>query len=387
MSRDAKLLLASSALAGVGNGLFSTVYQLYLDELGYTGAGVGALSALSGPVAASLGLAAGFLADAYGRKRLVLAGTAVGSLAAAFLALSSEFPVLAASFLLFGVAMALHMPFSALFSLTVEREVLDAAFTTLFIFNVASRVVGNMLGFVPPMIRGHVGGLAEAYRLTFAIPAALTAASLIPLALVKEEKGAVAGKVEFKVSGSVLKFSAITALLAFGAGASIWMISYYFTEKFGVESAEIGLVFSISGLTMIPASAAAPALSARVGTLAAVVALQLASTPLLLAIAYSTQFAVAAALYIARTVLMNMANPLVSSLQMKLVREDERARMSAFTSVAWQLASSAGMATGGYLMDVWIEYPLHLTAALYAAHSVLLYALFRGSVRQLRRPS
>lgn len=102
---------------------------------------------------------------------------------------------------------------------------------------------------------------------------------------------------------------------------------------FGVESGKSGEVGGVLRLSHgdDASSRYGPLISAKISTLAA---LQLSSVPLLLDIAYSGVLAVAAAIYVLRTELMNMAHPLISSLQMKLVHADERATMSAVSALA-----------------------------------------------------
>jgi predicted MFS family arabinose efflux permease len=80
-----------------------------------------------------------------------------------------------------------------------------------------------------------------------------------------------------------------------------------------------------------------------------------------------------------RSALVNAADPLVSSLQMRLVKPEERARMAMLSTLAWQAAGSTGSFLGGHLMDLNVDLPLYATAAVYLAHSALFYAILRGA--------
>ncbi|MCC6040046.1 MAG: hypothetical protein LM565_04430, partial [Thermofilum sp.] len=134
-----------------------------------------------------------------------------------------------------------------------------------------------------------------------------------------------------------------------------------------------------SNILMAAFTAAAPAASARLGTVTAVVALQVASIPLLVAMALSSSLVWAGALYVVRSALMNAVNPLVASLQMRLVKPEERARMTMLSSLAWQVAGSAGAVLGGYLLDVNVDLPIYVTAVVYLVQSALFYAVLRGA--------
>ncbi len=130
---------------------------------------------------------------------------------------------------------------------------------------------------------------------------------------------------------------------------------------------------------MMAASAAAPAVPAKLGSALAVAALRAASAPFLAAMALSSSLAWASTLYVLRSALVNAADPLVSSLHMRLVKPEERARMAMLSTLAWQAAGSAGSLLGGYLVDLNVNLPLYATAAVYLAHSALFYATLRGA--------
>ncbi|MEM1690588.1 MAG: hypothetical protein QXF05_03375 [Thermofilaceae archaeon] len=93
-----------------------------------------------------------------------------------------------------------------------------------------------------------------------------------------------------KVSRAALKLTGLSALMAFGAGVGVWNINYWFSRKYGVEAGELGALSIAGNLMMATATALAPVVSSKLGTVAAVVLLQLSSIPLLLAVALSAGF-------------------------------------------------------------------------------------------------
>ncbi len=84
-------------------------------------------------------------------------------------------------------------------------------------------------------------------------------------------------------------------------------------------------------------------------------------------------YAVAAALYIVRTVLMNAANPLLEALTMRVVPRERRGSASSILSLSFTLPATAGRALGGALLDVNLELPLRLTAIIYTLALAQLY--------------
>jgi len=109
-----------------------------------------------------------------------------------------------------------------------------------------------------------------------------------------------------------------------------------------------------------------------------VVLLQLSSIPLLLAVALSAGFFYAAAIYTLRSAILNATNPLVSSLQMRLVKPEERARMNMLNTLAWQVAGAAGTVLGGNLMDLWLDLPIYLACLIYLTQTIIFYAALRS---------
>ena len=97
MDRDVALLFATRCLRMFGYGFLSTVLVLYLTSLGYSGADVGLLLALTlvGDAAISLWLTTH--ADRIGRRRVLLAGAALMFVAGLAFVATPVFAILAAA--------------------------------------------------------------------------------------------------------------------------------------------------------------------------------------------------------------------------------------------------------------------------------------------------
>ncbi|MEB3851691.1 MAG: hypothetical protein LRS49_03820 [Desulfurococcales archaeon] len=87
----------------------------------------------------------------------------------------------------------------------------------------------------------------------------------------------------------------------------------------------------------------------------------------------TSSYPLAASLYLARSVLMNAGNPLLSAYTLRLVPPERRGVASAFLNLAWTVPAGAGRAVGGFLLDVDLELPLRATAAVYAAAIAYLH--------------
>jgi len=380
LNRNLKLLFVLQSVSAVGNGLLMPLLPPYFLHLGLTGSDVGLLNGVMGLSMAFALLPSAVIADAKGRKNLALASLALGVPAVLLVAAGAR-ELLISAFVLLGLTnAAANVSLSPLFADSVEKvEQMDSVYAYSAILSLIFSSVGAALTWPLIGFASASGNAVAAYRLGFAASALLFALSILPLLGVQERRVTARGRPSLKVSPVALKLAGLGALTAFGAGVGIWNIGYWFSRKHGAEAPQLGAMNIASNLLMAALTAAAPAASARLGTVSAVVALQVASIPLLVAMALSGSLAWAGALYVLRSALMNAVNPLVSSLQMRLVRPDERARMTMLSTLAWQVVGSAGAVLGGYLLDLNVDLPIYVTAAVYLVQSALLYIVLRGA--------
>ena len=255
----------------------------------------------------------------------------------------------------------------------VSAYALSAALSLLS-SSLGAALTWPLLGHTP-----QAGDALAAYKLGLTASALLFALCALPLLGVRERKAAASGRPSLKVSLTALKLAGLAALMGFGAGLGVWNAGYWFARKHGAEAPQLGALSIASNVLMAASATAAPAVSAKLGSALAVAALRAASAPLLAATALSSSLAWASALYVLRSALVNAADPLVSSLHMRLVKPEERARMAMLSTLAWQAAGSAGSFLGGLLMDLNVDLPPYATAAVYLAHSALFHAALRGA--------
>jgi MFS family permease len=373
LNRNLKLLLVVGVATALANGILAPVLAPYFLQLGLSGSEVGYLSSVMGVAAAASLVPAAYLADLKGRKPLALLAFIAGLPAVFLTALGSKTPLYIAFALLGFANTAAGVAINPLLADSVERkEQMDAIFSVFQIANLVSSSLGMLLSWPLLALSGVLGGVLAVYKTALLISAALFAVCLPVLAMVSETRRP-SGRFELAVSKIALKLAGLQALLAFGAGLGVRIIGYWFASKYGVSAGELGLQGVAENLLIVAATASAPFLSSKLGTLRAVVALQLATVPLMVATALSPSFIAAAAFFTVRSALANASNPLVSSLQMRLAREEERARMSMLNVLTWQVAGAAGSALGGILLDAWIDLPLYAASAVYLVQAILFY--------------
>lgn len=88
MTRDLRKLLLSLGVWALGEGMFIYIYPLYVRELGASPALIGGVLGIAGASMALLHIPAGYLADRFGRKPVMIAGWYLGMLAAVMMFLA-----------------------------------------------------------------------------------------------------------------------------------------------------------------------------------------------------------------------------------------------------------------------------------------------------------
>lgn len=167
-----------------------------------------------------------------------------------------------------------------------------------------------------------------------------------------------------------------------GAGFMIPWFSYYFTLKFGVNLAEIGIVFAVSQVGMALAFLIIPKVAEKIGCVRTIVYSQATSIMVLLLISVSPSFTVASVFYLIRVILMNMTGPAFSSFFMGLLKSEELASGNSFVWASWNIGNALPRPVAGYIMDnVFLDMSLYICASLYSISTVIFYSVFRKARR------
>lgn len=369
-------LLLLGFFFALGNGMINVFIQPYLKHIGLSPQEVGLLQLASSIALSASLIPAAFLADKFGRKKI--AQSSLVPILPGFLIVlyAPGFNYMLVGFVLIGIGNAIAgVTLNPLIADVTPRDKLDLVGSLSQILWLAGASIGMALSWVPQLI-ANSHSLLDAYR-TFMLYGGIIAATSFLLLLPVRDNVKPSEKSVLGFSRETIIFTVLSAITGLGAGASIQLINYYFMTKFGVEAGELGTRMLVETLLMIPFTSLAPIISSRLGTLKAVVALQLASIPLLVATAQAPSFLTAAAFFTLRTVLMNAANPLFWSLTMKIIGPEERSRYTMLNILASQIATGTGSAIGGTLMNINLDSPLYLTASIYLVQTALLFTLLK----------
>ncbi len=386
MRADARLVLLA-LLGGITWGLAWSMLAPYLRSLGYSAGEYGAIGGISVVTSALFTMAGGVLSDTLGARRVLALSLPLWSGAVALISTGDKLLV-TLGFLLNGVSGGLGWTSQqALVARSGRDEELHYIFSYVAAANTLGGAMGSFMGWLPVIASRNYGiPLVEAYRMTLE---ALSIVPLlgIPLALGVREEGVSGSGIPSlatvrRLGRRFYYIAAAEMIIGFGAAMSIHNIDYYFAAKYGVTSAELGSVLGVEQLVMAALMVKIPSIADRYGgVLKVYLAVTSSSIPLLVAMTFTSNYYVAATLYIIRTVLMNVANPLFNAFVMRQVPRDLRGVASTFLSLSWTIPAGGGRAVGGYLLDVNLELPLRLTALLYGLALSWLASVFREELR------
>ncbi|HUR16618.1 MAG TPA: MFS transporter [Candidatus Limnocylindrales bacterium] len=391
MDRNGRIVVFARALRSFGFGLNSVALGLYLAQLGVPGTTVGLI--ISAAFAGSLALTvviAGW-GDRIGRRRLLMAGSALMATAALIPFVSRE-PLLLAVIALSGMvavnaneSTGLQTVDQALLPQSVPDGQRTSAFALYNLLASAGAALGSLAVGLLPFL-GAALGLTGAHIFVpaFAVYAAI---GLITLALharldARAESGErLEGRLAIdKSRGVVARLSALFGLDSFASSLSVQSyIAYFLVARFAFEPQTAGVLFFVAGVLTTLSFPVAAWLSTRIGLIHTMVFTHIPSSVFLLGLALATDVWVAAAFLLGRAALASMDVPARQSYTMAVVEPRERTATAGVTSLARAIAQVPGPAiAGALLVPIGLGVPLMATAALKITYDLLLFRLFKS---------
>ncbi|HTO90783.1 MAG TPA: MFS transporter [Candidatus Sulfotelmatobacter sp.] len=388
-SIPSRRFLLGEFLAWVGMGIFQVLFNLYLVQGHFQEAFVGRAVSLNALGVALLALPAGWLADRYGRRRVIVGGALVDGMAQLTRAMTLHPGAILAGSFISGAGQAMlaiaAAPFIAEHSTARERTHLFSAFFAAVLF---AGVIGNILGgWIPPALmhlpQAWRPNLLGAYRISLLIGAGFVLAGTLPLALLRGHLEKPTPHLGRRLSRADLRLLAPIALnsilIGLGAGLVIPFMNLYFARRFACSSAQIGSFFSLAQVVTAAASLIGPAIARRFGKLRTAVSSELLSLPFLVTLGAEHNLGIAVTAFLFRATLMQASTPLVNAFVMDMLPPELRARSTSLNNLLWNLgwAMSATLA-GAIIQRFGYDVPFYCTAALYAIAASSFFLAFRG---------
>ncbi|MGF3522532.1 MAG: MFS transporter [Candidatus Bathyarchaeia archaeon] len=384
LSKEAKYLIYSGILPAVAYGMFYTDISYFLTKvqglpIDFMGLIVTAMGISTFATSIPLGIAA----DRYGRKNMLIAGTIIAGVIIAVFALTTDATLLIVAAIFEGISeAALSVSSGAWLAEKVDCSKRNSAFSLFAFTQSIAYGVGGVLLFGVGNFK--VLGLSS-HVFLYVTLGLLSLVSLAFLVTVKETTavcakpaGSTMKESTPKESRSILlKYVLATAIIAFGAGMVVPLMTAWLSLQYGIPDAVSGPILGITSFFIGAATLAAPAIAKKIGLVKAIVVLQASSTVFMFITPLFPNYIGASVAYTIRAFLMNMASPLSQSMIMGLVTEKQRGAASGVNAALWRLPNALSTYLGAFMMGLgFLSLPFFTAALLYLLAIGLFWKFF-----------
>jgi len=389
MPKDATYLICAAFLPSVAYGMFYTDISYFLTTI------QGVSYELMGLAITAMGVSTfiasiflGTVADVYGRKKMLITGNVLASAILIVFALTTNPVVLLAAAILEGISEAAVLASSnALLADKTENAKRNSVFSMYGFVTSIAYGLGSIA--IPAVAIFELFGFTnkESHVLLYIVMAILSLASTLIMLKVSElkklGKRGLGIKTLFprKSKGVLSKYVLTGAIIAFGAGMFVPLMTVWFGLQYGISDAVSGPILGVSSLLIGAAILVAPPLARRLGLINAIVVTQTLSTVFMFATPLAPNFASASLVYSIRALLMNMASPLQQSMIMGLVAADERGAASGLSGALWRLPNALSTFVGAWLMGIGLLAAPFFVGAIFYIVSILLFWFYFRKVR------
>jgi MFS family permease len=387
--KEAKYLIYASIMPAVAYGLIFTDISYFLTTV------QGLPADFTGIVISSMGISTfiasiflGIAADVYGRKKLLIAGNVLASIILMVFALTTNPLILIAAAVFEGISEAAVLASS---SALLAEKAMDEKRTSVFsLYGFAQSIAFGVGSFAVPavLVFEHVGFTnKEGHVLLYVLIAGLSLVSTLIMLKVSESKKlkkqrtGIADLLPRKSKDILIKYTLTSAILAFGAGMVVPLMTLWFNLQYGISDAISAPILAVSSILIGLATLAAPPLAKKFGLTKAIVITQAVSTVFMFLTPLSPNYALAGFVYSMRALLMNMASPLSQSMIMGLVAEDERGAASGISGALWRLPNALSTFIGAFLMGIGLLAEPFFMAGLFYLVSIMLFWLYFRKVK------
>ena len=391
LDRNGQIVVASRALRSFAFGLNSVALGLYLAGVGLAGDEIGLVlsAAFVGSLVLTLVIAG--WGDRIGRRKLLMAGSAL-MVSAALVPLVSREPLLLAAIALSGMVAVnanetsgLQTVDQALLPQSVPDEQRTSAFALYNLVASAASALGSLcVGALPALgiALGLVG--SEIYAPSFLAYALLGLLSLAVTARL-DARAETGERLEKRLAIDrsrpiVARLSVLFGLDSFASSLVVQSyLSFFLAARFGADPQTAGVLFFVSGLLSAASFPIAAWLASRIGLIQTMVFTHIPSSFFLIGMALAPNLAVAALFLLGRAALASMDIPARQSYLMAVVEPRERTATAGVTNVVRVAAQIPGPALAGSLLaPAGLGIPLIATGVLKIVYDVALFLLFRS---------
>ena len=397
LTTDGFILFGARVARMFAYGFFSVILVLYLSELGFSAAVIGALLSLTLIGDTVISLAMTTTADYFGRRRMLIIGAALMLFAGTLFAFTETLPLLLIAAIIGVISPSGHEvgPFLAIEQAALSQAVPDRQRTRVFGWY---NLTGSFATALGALADGGLSGILQiagvtplnSYRvilLGYAAIGVLLASLFLTLSSAVEASkpdGSAIIQNWFglhRSRGVVLKLCSLFGLDAFAGGFVLQsIVAYWFHVRFGVDPATLGGIFFMANILAGFSALAAARVAARIGLINTMVFTHLPSNILLLLVPLMPSLPLAIAVLLVRFSISQMDVPPRQSYTMALVAPDERSAAAGLTGITRTIGASLSPALAGLLISnpALLGAPFFVAGGLKVIYDLLLYRSFRA---------
>ncbi|SCY77276.1 Predicted arabinose efflux permease, MFS family [Paenibacillus polysaccharolyticus] len=417
-SRNIQLFFLASLLYQIGNGMFSVLYNLYIQGLGYDDTMNGQIVSIQSLATAIMFIPIGFGGDKFSRKKLLI----IGALFSGAFLIGRSFDYAASGLIWFavfsglfaGVFQVLAIPYLAENVKKSQRLKMFSYYSSLVL---ASQVLGSLGGGVLADVL-HSAGMAKVTGLQTVLfmGGAATLAAFIPLLFVTENQksstdlntkqlqpgqqsvqGAEAEltravitplpvdddtRIKKRDTKLIAQFIVTQLLIGLGSGLVVPYLNLYFTNRFAVSLSGMSILIALGQIMTIVSMLIGPTLAAKVGSVRAVVIFQVLSLPFLLFTGFTNLLFIASVSFLFRQALMNAANPIHSAILVDRISDKRRGIANSMMQTSFMIGWATMGPVQSYLVTTYGTYwgyaiTFSITGCLYVISSLMYFFMFR----------
>jgi MFS family permease len=356
----------------------------YLPTSGFSSSDVALVLGVEGLTAITAAIPLGILSDRKGRKSPMISGNLLAGLASMLLFASRGLYSYVFAAFLFGIAEASVLStWNAIIADGTDITNRTKAFSLTFILSSFSSSVGFALPFVFPYVESIFMLTQEkVHYLTLLILATANILSTLFMAIILRnyrERPHIPVERKKEELSHIFKLALSNSIIAFGAGLIIPFVPTWLLHNFGLPDSVSGPVLAIGGLTISFGAGLSPRLASRLGIVRGAALTTASSLTFMFLLAFIKDAYLAVIIYVVRTMLMNMSNPLIDTLVMNLTRSENRGFVSALVTIMWRLPNSISTIFAAFLLRFVNFDALWLVASFfYAIGITIFYVYFRA---------
>jgi MFS family permease len=386
LPKDAKYLIYSAVLPFVAYGMFYTDLSFFLTSVqGIPIPLMGLIVTVMGISTFASSIPLGVVADKYGRKRMHIAGNVMASAIIAVFALTTNIAILLLAAVVEGIAEgAFAASANALLADKTEEGKRTSAYALFGFVQSIAFGVGSLMIPLSMVFEGVGVTSVEGHMLLYVVLAILSLSSTLFMFRIneprREKRHGVSWKnlLPHKSRDPLVRYIVSSALIAFGAGLFVPLMTAWFGLQYGISDGVSGPILGVSSFVTGIATLTGPTLSKRIGLVKAITVTQGVSTVFMVMVPLTPGYVLAGLSYAARSFLMNMSTPLEQSMIMGIVIEDERGAASGVNSAVWSLPNALSSFLGAYLMEIGLlAAPFYLAGLFYTVSILLFWYFFR----------